>query len=291
MSQCGPEPRSKAELTSSILGPESLGRLAEDEVRNLAGVIERNVIPELVKAQERHFGRADAQADPSEFEEALNKAFPKVLNALMDYQLDEARRRILMLLKAGVPVQFIYLRLLAPVAQELGRMWEDDSLDFVGVTQALGALQLVLHQVGDHSVAEPKGYDQSRRIAIARAPNEQHFFGVIVVREFFRLGGWDVQGGIETEVGDGLLSMIEKEWFPLVGISVGGEVQVPKVAKALPAIREASKNRRIGILVGGPAFLANPTLFEAVGADGTAENAEQALEVAEEMLARAFQEP
>jgi len=288
MSHDRPEARSKAEYASSFLGPESLGGLGEDEVRSLAGVIERSVIPQLVKAQERHYGRSGVKADPSEYETLLAEAFPTALDLLSNYQVEDARKLVVGLLNAGVPLQFIYLNLMAPVAQEVGRMWEDDRMDFFGVTQALGALQLVLHQIGDHSVAEPQGYDQTRRIAIARAPNEQHFFGVIVVREFFRLGGWDVQGGIETEVGDALLEMIEREWFPLIGISVGGETQVQKVAKAIPAIREASKNRRIGILIGGPAFLANPTLFEAVGADATAKDAEQALEVAEELLAKAF---
>ena len=58
-----------------------------------------------------------------------------------------------------MPVQFIYLNLLAPVAQKVGRTWEDDRMDFFGVTQALGALQLVLHQIGELRVAEPQGYD------------------------------------------------------------------------------------------------------------------------------------
>ena len=288
MSHDRPEPSSKADYASSFLGPESLGGLGEDEVRSLAGVIERSVIPELVKAQERHYGRLGVKADPSQYEALLTEAYPKALKLFCNYQLEESRKLILGLLQAGVPVQFIYLNLLAPVAQEVGRMWEDDRMDFFGVTQALGALQLVLHQIGDHSVAEPQGYDQTRRIAIVRAPGEQHLFGVIVVREFFRLGGWDVHGGVEMEVGNELLEMIEKQWFPLIGISVGAETQVQKVAKAIPAIREASKNRRIGVLIGGPAFLSNPTLVDAVGGDATAKNAEQALEAAEELLAKAF---
>ena len=85
MSHDRPEPSSKADYASSFLGPESLGGLGEDEVRSLAGVIERSVIPELVKAQERHYGRLGVKADPSEYEALLTEAYPKALKLFCNY--------------------------------------------------------------------------------------------------------------------------------------------------------------------------------------------------------------
>jgi methanogenic corrinoid protein MtbC1 len=86
------------------------------------------------------------------------------------------------------------------------------------------------------------------------------------------------------------MDLVRGRWFALVGISVGSEARISALMEAIPKIRSASKNRRLGILVGGPAFLENPKLFEAVGADAMAQDADQAVARAEGLLEDAFRE-
>jgi methanogenic corrinoid protein MtbC1 len=49
-------------------------------------------------------------------------------------------------------------------------------------------------------------------------------------------------------------------------------------------LRRHSKNRRIGIMVGGPMFAANPNLAIEIGADATAVNAPAAVIVAQRLF-------
>jgi len=49
----------------------------------------------------------------------------------------------------------------------------------------------------------------------------------------------------------------------------------------ISAIRGASMNRSVGVLVGGPMLLAKPEIVQFVGADGTAPDGPQAVLCAE----------
>ena len=54
--------------------------------------------------------------------------------------------------------------------------------------------------------------------------------------------------------------------------------------RAIRAIRRSSLNRNIGVLVGGPIFVAHPELVARVGADATAIDGGQAALQAENLL-------
>jgi methanogenic corrinoid protein MtbC1 len=252
----------------------------------LSDTIEKRVIPELARACERYF--PDGAGAPVAVKPLPDQAFESVLNAILNYDSKQAIRIVDTLLEDRVPLQVLYLGLFAPTARRIGELWEDDRLDFLEVTQALAAIQLVLHHMSESAASEPTQYDSTRRILIARAPGEQHIFGVLTVSEFFRLGGWEVEGGISQEADDSLLQLVSERWFALVGLSAATEGRISALTEVIPRIRAASKNRRLGVMVGGPAFLENASLFEAVGADAMAADADQAVGRAEGLLSAAF---
>lgn len=293
-SMCAPS--DGGEPNPGPIGRTSRSKIDHKQLRELAEVIEKNVIPELMDAhgpQRRSGGDAGGHTGGESLggagaERALADAYAVLRRRLLDDRVDEAVSTTVALVEAGVPLTRIYLDLLAPIAREFGELWEDDELDFLAVTQALGGLQVILHRVAARGMPEPRRYDRSHRILIGRTTEDQHLLGLVTVREFFRLAGWDVHGGIELEVGDGLIQAVKAKWFPLVGISLGSEAKAPELAKAIPEIRAASKNQRLGVLVGGPAFACNPSLVDAVGADALAQSADQAIDIADQMLAEAF---
>ena len=58
------------------------------------------------------------------------------------------------------------------------------------------------------------------RALFAPVPGSQHTFGVLMVSEFFRREGWQVWmelGSSETA----LLEAVKKDWFEVIGLSVG----------------------------------------------------------------------
>ena len=109
--------------------------------------------------------------------------------------LDRLRQR-------GLPVEMLYLDLLAPAARLLGEMWSDDECDFATVTVALGRLQCLLRELSPAFGTEVAHPPNGRRALFAQPRDEQHSFGLSMVAEFFRRDGWEVVGGVGGAVDD-----------------------------------------------------------------------------------------
>jgi methylmalonyl-CoA mutase cobalamin-binding subunit len=107
--------------------------------------------------------------------------------------------------------------------------------------------------------------------------------GVVMVGEFFRRSGWDVSGGA-WESGDDAPGMVAGEWFDVVGLSLGAAIHIDALTRCIAAIREASRNRDIAVMVGGPIFAAQPGLVKQVGADAMASDGLQAPGLAEQAV-------
>lgn len=183
----------------------------------------------------------------------------------------------------GVSLETLYLHLLAPAARRLGELWSADLCDFTNVTVALGRLQQALRELSPAFRDEVAPRQHGRRALLMPAPGEQHTFGLFMVAEFFRRAGWDVWGGPPASSND-LTSMVRADWFDVVGLSVGCESRLDVLAAGIRAMRRASRNRAVGVMVGGPVFVEHPELVAFVGADATAVDARQAAEQAESIV-------
>jgi MerR family transcriptional regulator, light-induced transcriptional regulator len=80
--------------------------------------------------------------------------------------------------------------------------------------------------------------------------------------------------------------IVQDEWVDVVGFSVGTDARLPWLRDTIQAVRRASRNPALRVLVGGPPFAAHPEWAEDTGADGTAKNGKDAPQVAESLLAR-----
>jgi methanogenic corrinoid protein MtbC1 len=117
------------------------------------------------------------------------------------------------------------------------------------------------------------------------APEEQHTFGLVVVSELFRRNGWHVQGVAPMEL-DELQDLVSEQWFVLIGFSLSCDRLINPLCSTIQTVRRVSKNKSVQIMVGGRAFAKDPALWPEVGADWTASNAQEALELAETMADR-----
>jgi methanogenic corrinoid protein MtbC1 len=184
----------------------------------------------------------------------------------------------------GTPLERIYLDLLAPAARRIGQLWVEDLCSFADVTVALARLQRVVRELSPAFQVDARATDSRRRAALVSMPGEQHTFGLFMVAEFFQRAGWDVWSepvGTEAE----LASLVAGEWFAVVGLSVGCDQGVGKLPAIIRSVRRASRNRDIGVMVGGRVFAENPDLATMVGADATATDGRQAALQAETLLA------
>lgn len=251
----------------------------------LLRTIEGEVIPRLVLA---HRGQRDL-SEPCDPGDACAPAVvtPAHLEELIRLLLVDAGERahgyVDALVDGGAALDAIYLDLFAPAARRLGAMWSADECDFTAVTLGLWRLQRLLHEHTSRFQADSELSLDGHRILLAPMPGEQHTFGLFMVAEFFRRGGWDVTDGPVLRADD-LIDAVRAQWFDVVGLSLGSSRRLPELAALVRDLRRSSRNHAIGIIVGGPVFLESPDAVMQVDADISAMDARQALQAAQELL-------
>lgn len=253
---------------------------ARDRMARIVRTIEQDIIPRLVLAHRPALERVPTPASPL-VTDADVAQFVQAMLAPDDGGWQATTDR---LQAQGMAVCDIYLHLLAPAAQEFGRLWDEDLCSFTDVTVAMGRTQRVLRALSPafgHEVEYPQN---GRRVLLVPAPGEQHTLGLAIVAEFFRAAGWEVVGDSEARTADPA-ALVRSEWFDVVGISVGTEARLDWLKSGIGAIRNASRNRGISVLVGGPGLAADMARVREVGADGTASDAQQAPAMADQLLA------
>jgi methanogenic corrinoid protein MtbC1 len=252
---------------------ESVMERGAEEHPELVRAIEQDVLPQLLR---EHCGngvtgrpaiRAVSGADVQAFTEIALNGDAGRAKALVETLRNE-----------GVALESIYLDLLEPGARRLGTLWEADLCDFTEVTVALGRMQQVLRDVSPDFRNEGECVPNGRRLLLVPAPGEQHTFGLFIISDFFARAGWDAWGGPGSPDGD-VFNLVRQEWFDIVGFSVGCTTR-------LDVLRATSRNPAVGIMVGGPLFVADPTCVERVGADAMAASAKHAPDAALALLAQ-----
>lgn len=251
---------------------------AKDRLFRLARAIESDVIPRLVQAHRateslRPLAPKPTEADVQAFVADIVGDREEAVAA----SLDRMRQR-------GLPVEMLYLDLLAPAARLLGEMWNDDQCDFATVTVALGRLQCLLRELSPAFGTEVAHPPNGRRALFAQPRDEQHSFGLSMVAEFFRRDGWEVVGGVGGAVDDPG-ARTRQEWVDVVGFSIGSELRLEWLRSRIAVVRESSRNRNIVVLCGGPIFTLHPQWLTHVGADATALDGREAPNVADRLLA------
>ena len=187
---------------------------------------------------------------------------------------------------AGVPVETLYLDLLAPTARQLGQMWTDDECDFTDVTIGLFLLQSALRELGSTLQYEGATDATAPRALLVPLPGEQHTFGLSMVFDFFRRAGWNAWSGpIESDLE--LAGLVQNAWFDLVGFSLACDEQLDDARQVIGVVRKHSRNPDVPVMVGGPGFASNPALAALIGADGTAIDGLQAVQQANALVALA----
>ncbi len=189
-----------------------------------------------------------------------------------------------------MPVESLFLSLLTPTARRLGVMWEEDTCDFSDVTLGVLRLRNVMRLL---SRAFSGDYDtglSGPSALLAQMPGEQHGLGLAMVVQFFRRAGWHVREEPVVTSAD-LIGIVRNQWFGVIGLSVACSDRLEALATDIRAIRRHSRNPAIGILVGGPPFIAHPQLATMVGADATAVDGRQAVLQAQSLLSLLARDP
>jgi methanogenic corrinoid protein MtbC1 len=244
-------------------------------------VVEAEILPRLALARAgivakqsgKRTDRAKAQNDTEKF-----------VRLLMGRKDDGARIFIERLVSGGVAPASLYLGVITQAARRLGELWDEDRCDFSQVTISLGRLQQIVRALSpDFQAASVNHSALADTVLLLPAPGEQHTFGLVILAEFFRREGWHISGGPVSSSHD-VAGLVRDAWVDVAAFSIGSIRHLDNLASCIRAIRKASHNRYIGVMVGGPLILQRPDLVPRIGADATAVDAQGAVRQARGLL-------
>lgn len=243
--------------------------------RQLASIVEAEILPRLMLV---HRNQVRPQL-PASGHHPTPDEVERLCELLLAHMDTDLAHHLLHFLDEGLSLESVLVELLAPMARHLGHLWEEDACDFVDVSLALGRLQAAAHDLCARFEDESGG-PSGRSILLLACPGETHVFSLSVIATIFRESGWDVTTCVGAEHDE----LIRSEWFDVAGLTLSCDVFLPSLPTLIHSLREASRNPRLKVLVGGPYFVRNPNHVRLVGADGTAEDGRLAPLIAESLL-------
>jgi methanogenic corrinoid protein MtbC1 len=202
------------------------------------------------------------------------------LQALLRGDRAEASRLVLHAAEHGTPVKDIYLHIFQSSQLEIGRLWQTNQISVAQEHYCTAATQMIMSQLYPYLFGTEK---HGRKLVVACVGEELHEIGARMVADFFELDGWDTYylgANVPTE---SILRTLAERRADLLAISATITPHVHGVSALIARVR-AHQDSQIKILVGGYPFNVMPTLWQQVGADGYARNAEEAVTVGNQLI-------
>lgn len=287
--ECAPdlatEQAERVTQISSRIGKRPLNLKAgpKEQVNWLLETIETSVIPRLLVTHPSiaPSEKQKSQASPVELEKRVEHLTRLVLHD----DAIQAKQFIQCLCEEGMPLDQIYLEVLAPTARQLGAIWDQDRVHFSEVTTAMWRIKQLIYDFSPLFQEFARADAKAPHAMLVPLPGSQYTLGLFMVSEFFRRGGWKVWGELAASEQE-IVSTINAQHFDLVGLSISTEDQLPLLERFIQTMKERSCNQSIGVMVGGPIFFVKPELKERVKADIVGLDAEESLTQAQYWLDR-----
>jgi methanogenic corrinoid protein MtbC1 len=178
------------------------------------------------------------------------------------------------------PLEDIYLRILQVAQYEIGRLWEAGDISVAQEHYCTAVTQLIMSKLFSRVSLTPKN---GRTFLGTCTEGELHEAGIRMVCDLFELRGWkSIYLGSASEL-PLILQAVHEQRPDVIGISIAREASLPMLRKMIDEMR-VSIPRTTPVLVGGRPFIAQPELWKGVGADGTADDAAEAVVLAATLL-------
>jgi MerR family transcriptional regulator, light-induced transcriptional regulator len=203
------------------------------------------------------------------------------LNALLKGDRQSASKMVLDAVKSGTSIKDIYLHVFQVSQQEVGRLWQINQLSVAQEHYCTAATQLIMSQLYPYLFTTAKS---GKSMVATCVSGDLHEIGIRMISDFFEMEGWDTfYLGANVPV-DSVAKSIKDRKAQLLAVSATMTFHVHSVRRLIQTVRADKDIQSTIILVGGYPFNLAPTLWQELGADGHATDAEDALRIAHELL-------
>jgi len=246
----------------------------------------RDVLPRLMPEQLSpcvadylEMGLAHLNRIPSTLPSFFSESAPLVdvarcySQALLRGERQEAGKLIMETVASGIPVKDIYLHVFQPAQLEIGRLWQTNQITVAQEHYCTAATQMIMSQLYPYLFTTER---IGRNLVVACVGGELHEIGARMVADFFELDGWDTYYLGANTPADSILRTLSERQCDILAISVTIAPHLPGVSELIDKVR-ATPGLPLKIIVGGYPFNVMPNLWQQVGADGFARDAEHAV--------------
>jgi methanogenic corrinoid protein MtbC1 len=212
---------------------------------------------------------------------ALGVLARSYLNAALSGDRVEAIMMLEEAVRAGTPARDIYMEVFQPVQREVGRLWHLNQVSVAQEHWVTAVTQVAMARLSDHLFR-----DQAfgRTVVTACVGGEQHELGARMVSDLFEMDGWKTcYLGANTPCA-AVVQAVRESGAEVLALSATITSHVYDVAKIIGLLRDDAELKSTRVLVGGYPFNVAPELWQSVGADGYASDAEGAPAVAASLM-------
>ncbi len=181
----------------------------------------------------------------------------------------------------GINVKEIYLDVFQYAQYEIGRLWQMNKITVAQEHYCTAATQLIMSQLYKYIFATEK---QGKTMVAACVGGDLHELGVRMVADFFEMDGWDTYYLGANTPAISIMQEIQSRKANLLAISVTMTFHLRAAESLIKAIRNNSNYDTVKIMVGGHPFNIEPSLWKQIGADGYARNAQEAIEISNQLI-------
>ena len=204
----------------------------------------------------------------------------RYLEYLLDGQREKARSSVHELVEKGTNIKDIYHYIFQPTQYEVGHLWQCNKITVAHEHYCSAATQLIMSGLYPHIFSTRR---IGKTMVACSISGELHEMGIRMVSDFFEIEGWDTYYLGANMPDRQLEQAVADHKANLLAISVTLPIHVSKAAALIKQIRSNRELSELKILVGGYPFIQHPDLWKKIDADGFAENANQAIMIAEQL--------
>lgn len=202
----------------------------------------------------------------------------KYLRALLSGDRVSCRLVIEETLKNGIPAHQVYVDIIWPVMVEIDRLYRESRIDSAQEAFASRINRTIVNQLQNKL---PRRHEKFKKIVICTATNEQAELGGQMLTDLFESDGWETRFLGGTVCHDDILAFIHT-YHPDILLLYGmNGSDAPIIRQLIDTIREINAWPNMRIMLSGGVFNRAEGLWEEIGADLHAENASQAVEIAD----------
>jgi methanogenic corrinoid protein MtbC1 len=244
------------------------------------------VPPEAVGPLEAFLARSLAALRPGDLERldppmGLDDLARGYLDAVLDGRREQAVSLVLDAVRHGKDLAAVLVDVLEPAQKEIGRLWQEGEISVAQEHLCTSVTQQVMSELYPYLFT---GVPRRHRLVAAQAPGSLHEVGLRMVVDLLEHEGWDT-----TYLGDGatpgeVVETLASRHAEVLAISASMPGQVRGVMALVSAVRTDPRTAEVKVVVGGRPFLVDPGLVAEVGADGSAADARQTVELCSRLV-------